>query len=383
MSGAGTPALPFTGERLVPGAAGLDELYFEHIARYLVAAPLCGGARVLDLACGAGYGSYHAIRQGARQVVGIDRAEDAVRFARSRYAAPGLSYLVGDATDIPAADRAFDIVLSFETIEHVPAPERTLQEFARVLAPDGALVISTPNPARYGPGGFTGQNPFHLREWSFAEFRTAVSRHFPQLQCYGQQAVQGQLVWGDGDDPACRHTSLRAMDARGVQPAAATGPDIARATFFLAVCSRGQGKSRSIPTWICSYPTDILSAVRGYAIRLQQERDRLRQQFVALAAEGSRRVQAGEMSAGIALLEAAAQAEPGGPALPNLAVAYAMAGQTQQAERAFRQALACHPEDALLREDAAVFFRQHGMAGNGDPLEAVGPRGASTGSSRR
>src|SRR5262245_31216724 len=109
--------LTFTGERFVPGAAG--EIWYEHWHRYHFAASLVAGREVLDVACGEGYGSALLARSAA-QVTGADIAPAAISHARGRYAGqPNLAFCEADCAALPFADGSFDVVVSFETIEHI------------------------------------------------------------------------------------------------------------------------------------------------------------------------------------------------------------------------------------------------------------------------
>src|SRR4051812_34227853 len=144
-----TPApniLNFTGERFAPEVSGA--IWYEHWHRYCVAQPLTRGLRVLDAACGEGYGSF-LLAQTAKKVVGIDIAPEAVAHARSRYVKSNLRYVEGSCTALPLANGSIDLIVSFETIEHLHEQSEMLAEFRRVLVPNGVLVISSPNPPVY------------------------------------------------------------------------------------------------------------------------------------------------------------------------------------------------------------------------------------------
>ena len=128
------PPLEATGERLVPEAFAGELVLAEHLARYLLAARLAPGRRVLDAASGEGYGTAMLAASGAENVIGVDVDAATVAHARGRY---GLDFRVGDVSELPFADGEFDLVVSFETIEHVADPEHALSEFARVLGDQG------------------------------------------------------------------------------------------------------------------------------------------------------------------------------------------------------------------------------------------------------
>src|SRR5829696_3753028 len=109
--------MDFTGERIVPGKVEPD-LWAEHVSRYVFAAPLVAGRRVLDLGTGAGYGA-QALGEKARSVVGLDISLEAVRYAAKNHGGPRGSFGAGSAHALPFKDGSFDAVVCFEVIEHV------------------------------------------------------------------------------------------------------------------------------------------------------------------------------------------------------------------------------------------------------------------------
>ena len=131
-------------ERMVPEEAHA-RIFWEHVARYRFAKDFVRGKRVLDIACGEGYGASSLAKAGAASVVGVDIADDVCEHARRKY---GIDARTGDAQAIPLPDRSIDLIVSFETIEHVASPAAFLQECARVLAPDGHADRLDPEPAR-------------------------------------------------------------------------------------------------------------------------------------------------------------------------------------------------------------------------------------------
>ncbi|HEY6233473.1 MAG TPA: class I SAM-dependent methyltransferase, partial [Candidatus Elarobacter sp.] len=159
--------MPFTGERYVPEVRG--QIYYEHVHRYALAFELARDLDVLDIASGEGYGAaYLAIA--ARSVVGVDIDAESIRHAASRYTAMNLSFLAGSCTRIPLPDASIDLVVSFETLEHIEEHEQFMREVVRVLRPHGRLVISSPNKLVYSDEGHY-HNPFHARELYFDQFR--------------------------------------------------------------------------------------------------------------------------------------------------------------------------------------------------------------------
>ena len=223
------PQLEFTGERFTPEC--VREIWYEHWHRYVFARELARGKRVLDAACGEGYGS--ALLAGtAASVLGVDIAEQAIAHARARYGAiPNLRFERGDCTalDVPAA--AFDLIVSFETLEHVQAQEQLLAGFARALAPDGLLIISSPDKHTYSDvSGF--RNEYHVRELYRDELIALLQPHFPHVRLYGQKLLFQSAIWRvDGETGSIAPATASASGA--VQPGLAYAP-----LYFIAVCSR-------------------------------------------------------------------------------------------------------------------------------------------------
>lgn len=189
-----TPELPFTGERFTPEC--VREIWHEHWHRYAFAAPLARERRVLDAACGEGFGSALLARAGARSVVGIDLADSAINHARARYGAqPRLTFERADVCALDALpDNSFDLIVSFETLEHVDRQDAMLRGFSRLLGDQGLLLISTPDKANYSDA--TGQNnPYHVRELYREEFEQLLDRHFPLRRLYAQKLLFQSALW--------------------------------------------------------------------------------------------------------------------------------------------------------------------------------------------
>ena len=230
MSASASTALTFTGERFAPEVTGA--IWYEHWHRYCLVRPLARGLAVLDAACGEGYGS-SLLAATAREVVGIDIAGDAVAHARARYAAPNLRYLQGSCTALPLADASIDLVVSFETIEHLPAQAEMLAEFRRVLSPSGVLVISSPNKPVYS-GAEPGGNEFHVRELTRNELAQLLDPAFPQQRWYGQRVVAHSALWAERADPAApRACTLLGLAGDEVRIEAEPAPPM----YFVVVCA--------------------------------------------------------------------------------------------------------------------------------------------------
>jgi GT2 family glycosyltransferase/glycosyltransferase involved in cell wall biosynthesis/SAM-dependent methyltransferase len=195
---AGAPRLiDWTGERCVPWTENVQVAY-EHYHRYLWAASLTKGRHVLDLGSGEGFGSAILAAE-AKMVQGVDVDEPTVTHSQLNYVAPNLDFRVGSALELDAfADNTFDVVVAFEVVEHLLEQERMLEEIDRVLAPEGLLIISTPDRRMYSES--TGQdNPFHQRELSEPEFRALLGRRFSHVGLWGQRTMCGSRL--DALDP--------------------------------------------------------------------------------------------------------------------------------------------------------------------------------------
>jgi 2-polyprenyl-3-methyl-5-hydroxy-6-metoxy-1,4-benzoquinol methylase len=169
--------LPFTGEYLVPGRSP-RHLEEDHRARYRFARSFATGRRVLDIACGTGYGAHMLANSGAREVWGVDLSPQVVAYAREHYQAPHLHFTVGDITTWSAPE-PFALVTCFETIEHVPDAAAALANLYYLLEPHGTLLVSSPNrpitsPAARRPAD-PPANPHHVREFTPAELRAALA----------------------------------------------------------------------------------------------------------------------------------------------------------------------------------------------------------------
>jgi O-antigen biosynthesis protein len=207
----GAPRLiDWTGERCVPWAPDIPVIY-EHLHRYLWAAELVQGRRVLDLASGEGFGAA-ILAHSAESVTGIEIDQRTVDHSSLNYGSERISFTLGDAQDLSAfPDDSFGAVVAFEMIEHVPDQQRVLSEVARVLAPDGLLMISTPDRRAYSDGE-TRANPFHVKELELGEFRTLLAEYFEHTAIWGQRTITG--------------SALSAVDAR-------EAPDAPARTFFI------------------------------------------------------------------------------------------------------------------------------------------------------
>jgi ubiquinone/menaquinone biosynthesis C-methylase UbiE len=179
-----------SGERL--GTSFFDENTVEHLHRYAFACELTKNKSVLDIACGEGYGS-NLLALGAREVTGIDAAADVIDKAKRKYNKSNLKFIQGALEKIPIADCQFEVVVSFETLEHIEAHEVMLEEIKRVLVPGGLLLLSTPEKKYYSdlPGY---KNPFHKKELYESQLRALIGGFFSHSQYLYQRFIQGSVM---------------------------------------------------------------------------------------------------------------------------------------------------------------------------------------------
>ena len=202
-------SLEFTGERFTPECE--REIWYEHLHRYAFARQFCEGAAVLDAACGEGYGAA-LLAPAARQVTGVDLSAEAVSHAQARYGdRENLDFRRADCTDLPFEDNTFDLVVSFETLEHLAEQSTMLAEFRRVLKEKGLLILSSPDRAEYSERqGF--ENPFHVRELYRSELEALVAESFQACRILGQKLVFHSAVF---EEQGAEHVSLQTLSDGG------------------------------------------------------------------------------------------------------------------------------------------------------------------------
>lgn len=164
----------WTGERLETFV--YNECTVEHLHRYAIAKDMVKNKTILDIACGEGYGA-NLLADSARFVTGVDIDSHTISKAANKYRKPNLKFIEGQVEHIPFPDHVFDIVVSFETLEHTNEHTRMMQEIKRVLKPDGITIISTPEKKEYSDA--TGYvNPFHVKELYEHEFTGLIRQFF-------------------------------------------------------------------------------------------------------------------------------------------------------------------------------------------------------------
>jgi ubiquinone/menaquinone biosynthesis C-methylase UbiE len=189
----------------------------EHLHRYQVAQSyIKPNMRILDIATGEGYGAAMLAQANpTTRVTGADAEQASVDQCKQRYAkAANLNFQLEDATKLSFADNTFDLVVSFETLEHVPDYAAMLRELNRVLKPDGLLLLSTPNFPINSPTGKIF-NPYHVKEFTLAEMEQILPLALDNMQILGQQYARWHKRKGLGR--ALGQAAERLLYLRGIR----------------------------------------------------------------------------------------------------------------------------------------------------------------------
>jgi SAM-dependent methyltransferase len=188
-------------ERIIPDetAPGILAL---HLKRYVFARAYAEKKDVLDAACGVGYGTAY-LAGSASRVVGVDIDAKSLSYARRRYGSPNVEFRQMDVTDLDLPAASFDVMISFETLEHVRDAPAAVREAARVLRDGGIYIVSTP---RVTETTSTPENPFHAIEYSPEDFADLLAGSFADVELYGQRRLETR-----------RHGLLRRLDVFGLR----------------------------------------------------------------------------------------------------------------------------------------------------------------------
>lgn len=182
-----------TGERLVEeqyrSSLGGYVIYLMHAASYRFAEKYCRGMRVLDLGCGSGYGA-GIIAEYAKEVHAVDVSAEAIDFARKKYNKKNINFsTINPGGKLPFPDGDFDVVLSFQVIEHVEEDANYLAEAERVLKKDGILIVITPDRKNRLFSGQRPWNRWHIREYSEKEIVQLVGQRFDVVSLLQMGAI--------------------------------------------------------------------------------------------------------------------------------------------------------------------------------------------------
>jgi 2-polyprenyl-3-methyl-5-hydroxy-6-metoxy-1,4-benzoquinol methylase len=242
----GVPPLALTGERTLPDVPAENYWFRRHLAVYEWIAGRVQGIRVIDMACGEGYGS-DVLARGAASVVGVDANPEAHEHARLRYRRSNLRFAreLVESFSEPA-----DAVVFLQTIEHLEDPGAALERFRSLVGERGTVYVSTPNVLTLAPQGASrSDNPWHVREYRAGEFAELCGAHFGAVEMYGlfhaRKLRAHELALRAGWDSAHTRLGLTKRFYDWFTPAIATsdfalraarGGELDRALDFVAVC---------------------------------------------------------------------------------------------------------------------------------------------------
>jgi len=186
-------ALGEKGERMVPEIHEGLLIYSEHYIRYIAGQELVKGKTVLDIASGSGYGT-KILAETAKKVYGVEIDKKSVEYAQNKYGASNIEFKVGDGENIPLPNESVDVVITYETIEHIKNYKKFVEEMSRVLKKDGLAIVSTPNDLEFAEG-----NHFHLHEFAEKELNYLLKNKFKNIKSY-YQATWKYVALGSKDE---------------------------------------------------------------------------------------------------------------------------------------------------------------------------------------
>lgn len=199
----------FQGANVID-AGSLSPYWGEHTARYTFALPYVKGKSVLDIACGTGYGLAF-LKSQAKSVTGVDVDIEAAREAIAECDSKSTKVLLGDGTSLPFPDETFDVITSFETLEHLENRREMLADFRRVLKAEGTLILSTPNSNYTEPIDGIPKNPFHVFEYSPQELKAELEDFF-EVKTFLGQSLDNNI-----EIPPFQDAQLRLPKDKGIQ----------------------------------------------------------------------------------------------------------------------------------------------------------------------
>ncbi len=259
----------------MPGMDIDSEIAVFHYQRYKSILELCRDRVVLDIACGEGYGS-RILSDTAARVYGVDIDAETIAEAVKKYADENLAYMEGSAEKLEFPDDMFDVVVSFETIEHVDADMQKMfiREIRRVLKKDGCLVMSSPDKRNYSEiPAFT--NRFHVHELYADEFAAFLQKEFRHVDFYYQGRFCNSYIFDPGKSVSGIHHEICLRK-----------PDPTEAEYIVAVCSDREIRENP-ESIVCDADNTyykmnrelicLRRAVRSHGIIIEQKEDYIRE----------------------------------------------------------------------------------------------------------
>lgn len=249
--------MKFTGERIVPNTKEVEptfqkKMLQEHYTRYLFASQFIKNKQVLDLGCGAGYGSDLMLKHGnPKNIKSIDISSEAIEFAKKHYETKELNYYISDATKTAFESNSFDVIVCYELIEHLKEPENLIKEISRIIKKDGLLIISTPRKKN------SNRSNFHVHEFKFEEFKLLLKKYFKESDFLVENNIFASIINKTGNIKGKIDDSIN-FDIPGVD----------NGDYFIAVCSNTT--LPKLPTNIATFNND------EYILNMEKDIDILR-----------------------------------------------------------------------------------------------------------
>lgn len=244
LSDPATPEPEFTGERFLPSVTG--EIAYEHWHRYAFARRFVEGKRVLDVACGEGYGTA-LLGSIAASVTGVDIDMASIDHARATYGeGKKVRFIASSCTGLPLPSASVDVIVSFETIEHLEAADQLamLIEFARVLAPSGLLIISSPNKRLYSDER-QYVNKYHLHELYRDDLARLLAKRFPAQRWHHQRLGYWSGIFAEREAESDAVGAVEAWVGDGKAVAPYPAPE---GMYFVVVAARDPQSLPAEPT---------------------------------------------------------------------------------------------------------------------------------------
>jgi len=165
-----------------------------HFCAYKFAKDFVGNKTVLDIGCGEGYGS-DFLADSTKDVLGLDYDKEVIDYAKSKYNKKNLQFLVLDIKDLISLNKKFDVICSFQNIEHIRDTDKLLKDISDLLNENGVFICSTCNMKDASPGRSTPFNKFHVKEYLVDEFRRLLEARFKSVEMFGLNRSLAQKVF--------------------------------------------------------------------------------------------------------------------------------------------------------------------------------------------
>lgn len=220
-------------ERYVPQKNIRNHSWYEHWHRYYFITEIVKDKVVCDIACGEGYGSA-LLAKSASQVVGVDVDKNTINHANEAYGdIDNVKFVVANAINTQFEQGVFDVIVSFETLEHLLEHQQLIREYKRILKEDGLLIISTPDKLVYS--GDSDHNEFHVKELSMLEFKNLMKSEFKHNMLYGQKLQLSSVIEKFKSDKCDEDKFSFVVEESDVEPVK-SGPN-SSAKYLIMVCS--------------------------------------------------------------------------------------------------------------------------------------------------